>query len=89
MQTGCGDNLMSTNLGLSPGEPNGAHNYHFWSYHPTLCQFLWADGSAKPLTYDLDYNVLQALATRAGGEKIANLEGPACAAADTRPAGVD
>jgi type II secretory pathway pseudopilin PulG len=70
-QSGCGDNLMSTQIGLSPGLPDGNHNYHFWSYHPELAQFLWADGSAKPLTYELDHNVLQALATRAGGEKIA------------------
>jgi prepilin-type N-terminal cleavage/methylation domain-containing protein len=69
-ETGCGDNLMATNLGLSPGAPDGAHDYHFWSYHANLCQFVWADGSAKPLTYDLDYQVLQALATRAGGENI-------------------
>jgi hypothetical protein len=72
MQTGWGDNLMATTNGLSPGAPDGAHDWHFWSYHPNLCQFIWADGSGKPLTYDLDYNVLQALATRAGGERIAN-----------------
>ena len=69
-ETGCGDNLMATNLGLSAGAPDGTHDYHFWSYHPNLCQFLWADGSVKPLSYDLEYNVFQALATRAGGEKI-------------------
>ena len=68
--TGCGDNLMATNLGLSPGLPNGSHDYHFWSYHPNLAQFAWADGSVQPLTYELDYNVLQALATRSGGEVI-------------------
>jgi prepilin-type N-terminal cleavage/methylation domain-containing protein len=68
--TGCGDNLMATNLGLSAGLPDGNHNYHFWSYHAELAHFLWADGAARPLTYDLDYNVLQALATRAGGETI-------------------
>jgi prepilin-type processing-associated H-X9-DG protein len=62
---------MATNLGLSPGKPDGAHDYHFWSYHPNVCQFLWADGSAQPLTYQLDNKVLQALATRAGGERIA------------------
>ena len=66
--TGQGDNLMSTQLGLSPGSDNGNDDYHFWSYHPNLAQFLWADGSAQPLTYDIDFAVLQALSTRAGGE---------------------
>jgi prepilin-type N-terminal cleavage/methylation domain-containing protein len=70
-ETGCGDNLLSTQFGLSAGVPDGNHNYHFWSYHPELAQFVWADGSAKPLTYDLDFKVLQALSTRAGGETIA------------------
>jgi hypothetical protein len=68
--TGCGDNLMATNLGLSAGLADGSHDYHFWSYHAELAQFLWADGAARPLTYDIDNNVFQALATRAGGETI-------------------
>ena len=70
LNTGCGDNLMATNIGLSRGLPDGSHNYHFWSYHKNLAQFLWADGSARPLTYDLDYSVLKALSTRAGREVI-------------------
>jgi prepilin-type N-terminal cleavage/methylation domain-containing protein len=70
LNSGCGDNLMATNLGLSRGLPDGNHNYHFWSYHPNLAQFLMADGSARPLTYDLDFQVLQNLATRAGRESI-------------------
>jgi prepilin-type N-terminal cleavage/methylation domain-containing protein len=68
--SGWGDNLMATTLGLSAGLPDGNHDYHFWSYHPNICQFLWADGSAVPLSYDLSYGVLQALATRAGSEVI-------------------
>ena len=68
--TGKGDNLLSTQFGLSPGTADGTHDYHFWSYHPNLAQFLWADGSAQPLTYDIDFSVLQALSTRAGGEMV-------------------
>jgi len=68
--TGCGDNLMSTQLGLSVGYPDGNDNYHFWSYHPNMAQFLWADGSAQPLTYEIDLSVFQALSTRAGGELV-------------------
>jgi prepilin-type N-terminal cleavage/methylation domain-containing protein len=70
--TGCGDNLMATDLGLSPGLPDGNHNYHFWSYHHNMAHFLWADGSARPLSYDLDHKVLQALSTKAGRETISS-----------------
>jgi prepilin-type N-terminal cleavage/methylation domain-containing protein/prepilin-type processing-associated H-X9-DG protein len=68
--TGCGDNLMDTSLGLSAGKPDGNHNYHFWSYHPNMAHFLWADGSAGPLYYDIDYKVLKKLSTRAGRETV-------------------
>ena len=69
--TGCGDNLMSTQQGLCPGYPDGNDDYHFWSYHPNLCQFLWADGSAGPITYGIDFTIFQAISTRAGGEVVA------------------
>jgi prepilin-type N-terminal cleavage/methylation domain-containing protein len=72
INSGCGDNLMCTRLGLSRGLPDGKHNYHFWSYHADMSHFLWADGSARPLYYDIDYKVLQALATRAGHEIISS-----------------
>lgn len=68
--TGWGDNLMATQFGLSQGYPDGNHDYHFWSYHPNMAQFIWADGSGQPLTYDIDNTVFQALATRAGGEFV-------------------
>jgi len=68
--TGYGDNLMTTQLGLSAGDPDGTADYHFWSYHPNLAQFLWADGSAQPLTYDTELSVLKALSTKAGGELV-------------------
>jgi prepilin-type N-terminal cleavage/methylation domain-containing protein/prepilin-type processing-associated H-X9-DG protein len=68
--TGNGDNLLTTEFGLSPGLPDGNHDFHFWSYHPNMAQFLWADGSGQPLTYDIDFNVFQALSTRAGGEVV-------------------
>ena len=32
--TGDGDNLLTTDQGISPGLPDGNHNFHFWSYHP-------------------------------------------------------
>ncbi len=63
--TGEGDNLLSTQLGLSPGLPDGNHDLHFWSYHPEMCQFITADGSGHVLSYDIDLPTLQALSTRA------------------------
>jgi prepilin-type N-terminal cleavage/methylation domain-containing protein len=70
--SGLGDNLMSTQNGLSKGLPDNNHNWHYWSYHPGICQFLFGDGSARPLSYDLDYVVFQAIATRAGHEVVSS-----------------
>lgn len=68
--SGEGDNLMSTKLGLSPGLPDGNHDYHFWGYHPNLNLFIMADGSGRGFSYDIDFTVFQALSTRAGGENV-------------------
>jgi len=68
--TGNGDNLLSTQLGLSPGAADGSHDFHFWSYHPNQVNFVWADCSVRALPYSIDFNVFQALATRAGGEAV-------------------
>lgn len=40
----------------------------FSSWHPGGCHFGLADGSARFFTDDVDHEVLQAMATRAGGE---------------------
>jgi prepilin-type N-terminal cleavage/methylation domain-containing protein len=72
--TGWGDNLCSTEQALGPGRAEGTpdqpdfHCCHFWSYHPKVALFLWADGSGRPLSYDLDFTTFQALSTRAGNE---------------------
>jgi prepilin-type N-terminal cleavage/methylation domain-containing protein/prepilin-type processing-associated H-X9-DG protein len=68
--TGEGDGVCSTRIGLSAGLPDDNHNFHFWSYHPNRAGFLWADGSATFLSYDIDFHTYQALSTRAGGEVI-------------------
>jgi len=68
--TGNGDNLCSTEDGLCPGLPDGNDNLHFWSYHPDIVHFLWADGSVNGLHYEIDLSVFQALSTRAGGETV-------------------
>jgi prepilin-type N-terminal cleavage/methylation domain-containing protein len=66
------DNLLSTLDGLTPGDAEGFDNTHFWSYHPDCALFLFADGSVKPLSYLLDDDLLDSLATINGGEMIAN-----------------
>jgi prepilin-type N-terminal cleavage/methylation domain-containing protein/prepilin-type processing-associated H-X9-DG protein len=43
---------------------------HFWSYHPGGTHFLFADASVHFLDVSIDYNLLRALATRAGGEPV-------------------
>jgi prepilin-type N-terminal cleavage/methylation domain-containing protein len=68
--TGDGDNLCSTQMGLTAGVPDGTHNLHFWSYHPNMAMFQWADGSGRSLSYDIDFQVFQALSTRAGSETV-------------------
>jgi hypothetical protein len=69
-QNGDGDMLLSTRSGLSAGLPDGKHDYHFWSYHPNLAQFICADGAGHALSYDIDLRTFQALSTRAGGEVV-------------------
>ncbi len=68
--SGDGDNLLSTQNGLSAGVPDGRHDYHFWSYHPSLAQFVCADDSGHAISYDIDLPTFQALSTRAGNEII-------------------
>jgi prepilin-type N-terminal cleavage/methylation domain-containing protein/prepilin-type processing-associated H-X9-DG protein len=44
--------------------------YDFFSPHGNLVQFVFADGSVHPLNSAVSLNVLQALATRSGGEPL-------------------
>jgi hypothetical protein len=71
---GDSDNLLSTLDGLTPGDAEGFDNTHFWSDHPDCALFLFADGSVKPLSYLIDDDLLDSLATINGGEMIANEE---------------
>jgi type II secretory pathway pseudopilin PulG len=66
--TGNGDNLCTTQLGLTPGLPDGKNNLHCWSYHPGVVYFALADGSVRAFSYDIDFATYQALSTRAGKE---------------------
>jgi prepilin-type N-terminal cleavage/methylation domain-containing protein len=54
-------------LARHPGEP---FNIQFGSYHPGVCQFVFGDGSVRTVPVATSGNVLQALATRVGGEVV-------------------
>lgn len=45
-------------------------NSSFGSHHPQLCQFVFCDGSVKPLKITADLETLSYLVTRDGGETI-------------------
>jgi prepilin-type N-terminal cleavage/methylation domain-containing protein/prepilin-type processing-associated H-X9-DG protein len=47
--------------------------FQFWSLHPSGGNFLFGDGGVRFLTYDAD-RILPALATRAGGEAVSDVD---------------
>ncbi len=67
-RSGHADNLLSAELGISPGGTTNEHRYHFWSHHPGGANMTMVDSSTKFFSYDTDLGVLLALSTRAGGE---------------------
>jgi len=63
------DKFREGNLNDPPDE----HRWHYWSIHHGGATFLFADGSAKFLTYDLANNnsfIMRALTTYNGGEPV-------------------
>jgi prepilin-type processing-associated H-X9-DG protein len=68
-----GDALVVAHTGELDG-PNSipAHADQFWALHPGGGQFLFADGSVRFINARRPLPVFQALATRAGGEIIAD-----------------
>ncbi len=66
--TGRGDNLLDTELGLTTASEHVLHRHHFSSHHPGGAHFLMAGSSVHFVSYDADYQLLNALATRDGGE---------------------
>ncbi len=55
---------------FSPGRTdNPCDRFHLWSLHPRGANFLFADGSARFLTYDVE-PLMVALASRNGGEVV-------------------
>ena len=60
----------------------------FGSYHPGLCQFVFGDGSVRPLQVTIDVSILTLLADRNDGQPIPGLlsKPPAAAEPVTRAA---
>jgi len=48
----------------------GVHYFGFGSWHADVCHFAFVDGRVKPISKRVDFRVLKALATRAGGEAV-------------------
>lgn len=56
--------------GIGPGRiENACDRFHFWSLHSGGAHFLFADGSARYLSY-ASASILPALATRSGHEQV-------------------
>jgi prepilin-type processing-associated H-X9-DG protein/prepilin-type N-terminal cleavage/methylation domain-containing protein len=55
-----------------PGPGNYCDVHHFWSQHPGGANWAFADGSVRFLTY-ANVSAMAALATRAGGEVVTEL----------------
>jgi prepilin-type processing-associated H-X9-DG protein len=67
---------ISTNVGFLPPRVNQA-NYtgeidgaHYWSFHGTGANFLYADGSVHFMAYGLAPATFRQLCTRNGGEVV-------------------
>ena len=53
-----------------PGRNEQCDTLHFWSYHSAGAHFGLADGSVRLIPYNTDQTIMEALATRAGGEVV-------------------
>lgn len=60
------------NLGQGPTDMNGPWHCKFGSWHPGICQFLFADGHIVALSNGIDMDTLQLLACRNDGQVIAD-----------------
>ena len=56
--------------GLRPPDESFTDAFHWWSHHPGGAQFGLADGSVRFLSDGIPKEILRALSTRAGNEKM-------------------
>ena len=64
--------LPSFSLGQGPNDLSGPWHCRFGSYHPGICQFVFADGHVAAVNNSTDITVLQRLAVRDDGESVEN-----------------
>jgi prepilin-type N-terminal cleavage/methylation domain-containing protein len=64
--------MVLARIGNKPLHDPYCEPYDFFSPHHGVVQFVFADGSVHALSTTLNVEVLQALATRAGGESLAS-----------------
>ncbi len=55
---------------FTAGRNEQCNTLHFWSYHSGGANIAMADGSVRLIPYSIEEPVMQALATRAGGEVV-------------------
>src|SRR5687767_14215190 len=61
--------MVLARVGNKPLNNSFCEPYDFFSPHSSVNHFAFADGSAHPLRMSMSIKVLQALATRAGGDQ--------------------
>jgi prepilin-type processing-associated H-X9-DG protein len=55
-------------VGFQPGSvKDNCDQVHFWSMHPAGANWLWGDGSARFMVYEVN-EILPQICTRNGGE---------------------
>lgn len=68
---GLGESILDASEGLHSGDLNGgADLQHYWSAHAGGAHFALCDGSVRYLSYSLDHQTFQSLASRDGAEVI-------------------
>ena len=67
-----GGGTASFNLGQGPTDVSGPYHCKFGSWHPGICQFVFADGHVASLNNSIDYTTLGLLCVRNDGQVIPN-----------------
>jgi prepilin-type N-terminal cleavage/methylation domain-containing protein len=62
--------MVMARVGRKPLNDTWSEAYDFFSPHPTANHFVFCDGSVHPIRFGTDIRVVQALATRDGGEPV-------------------
>jgi prepilin-type processing-associated H-X9-DG protein len=60
----------SFSLGQGPNDTSGPYHCRFGSWHPGICQFVFADGHVASLNNSMDINTLGKLCVRNDGQVI-------------------